>query len=409
MDHEITAHSIFNEPGRIPRRKFLHYAGAVASLTLLDASLVWGTAANSQVNLGMIGCGGRGTWIAGLFLEHGGYVITAAADYFADRVNNLGEQNQVPEEHRFTGLSGYKRLLENNVDAVAIISPPYFHPEQAADAGAAGKHVFLAKPVAVDVPGCLSIQENGKAASENNRCFLVDFQTRANEYYIEAVKRVHQGALGKIINGDAGYQTGRLGAKADPGTPEARLRNWVFDKVLSGDIITEQNIHAIDVACWILNADPVKAYGTGGRKVRTDVGDCWDHFNVVFEFPNATPVSFNSKQAGHGYDDIMCRVYGAEGTIDTHYGGRVMVRGNRPYRGGETSRIYQEGAVNNIRTFHANITEGDFSNPTVAPSVQSNLTTILGRTAAYNGDEVTWKQMMETGERLTADLEGLKS
>jgi len=391
------------------RRAFLRYTGAAVSLTVLNASLVWGTAANSTVNLGMIGCGGRGTWIAGLFQEHGAYNITAVADYFADRVDNLGDNHQVPGQHRYTGLSGYRRLLEDEVDAVAIISPPYFHPEQAAEAVAAGKHVYLAKPIAVDVPGCMSIRESGNTASGNNRCFLIDFQTRANEYYVEAVNRVHQGVLGEIINGDAGYQTGRLGIKVDPGTPEARLRNWVFDQVLSGDIITEQNIHAIDVACWILDAEPVRAYGTGGRKVRTDVGDCWDHFNVVFEFQDGTPVSFSSKQAGHGYDDIMCRVYGAEGTIDTHYGGRVMIRGNRPYRGGETTQIYRVGAVNNIRTFYDNITRGDFSNPTVAPSVRSNLTTILGRTAAYQEKEVTWDQMMETGEKLTADLSGLKS
>ncbi|MCA9450325.1 MAG: gfo/Idh/MocA family oxidoreductase, partial [Candidatus Omnitrophica bacterium] len=60
-------------------------------------------------------------------------------------------------------------------------------------------------------------------------------------------------------------------------------------------------------------------------------------------------------------------------------------------------------------TFHDSIQKGDFSNPTVAPSVRSNLTTILGRTAAYQGREVTWDEMMKTGEKLDGKLEGLKS
>jgi len=325
--------------GGLSRRQFLRTAGAAASFLFLDAALVKSTLANAKINLGVIGCGGRGTWIADLFLAHEGYNIVAAADYFQDRVDAFGERYQVPSDRRYTGLSGYKRLLASGVDAAAIISPPYFHPRQAADAVDAGRHVYLAKPVAVDVPGCFSIDQSGRQASQKNQCFLVDFQTRAHPYYIEAVKRVRQGALGRILNGEAGYQTGRLGVQAEPGTPEARLKNWVFDRVLSGDIITEQNIHAIDVACWILDAAPVSAWGTGGRKVRTDVGDCWDYFNVIFRYPGDIPVSFNSKQAGQGYDDIMCRIYGAEGTIDTHYGGRVMVRGNRPYRGGETTQI----------------------------------------------------------------------
>ena len=57
----------------------------------------------------------------------------------------------------------------------------------------------------------------------------------------------------------------------------------------------------------------------------------------------------------------------------------------------------------------ASVTKGDSSNPTVAPSVWSNLTTILGRTAAYQKREVTWTEMMNTNEKLEADLKGLKT
>ncbi|MCG3196915.1 MAG: Inositol 2-dehydrogenase/D-chiro-inositol 3-dehydrogenase [bacterium] len=391
------------------RRNFLKTgAGAAAlSFTLARPEWVFGAAANSKLEIGIIGSGGRGKWIANLFEQHGGYKVVACADYFQERVDDLGEKYGVEPTRRHTGLSGYKKLLESKLDAVAIESPPCFHPEQAAAAVAAGKHAFVAKPIAVDVPGCQSIEASGKAATAKKLAFLIDFQSRTDPFFIEAVGRVRQGEIGKIVSGQAAYLTGRLGLHAEPGSPEARLKNWVFDKALSGDIITEQNIHALDIATWILDAAPLCAVGRGGRKLRVDVGDCWDHFEVIFDFPEDIVLSFHSKQCGRGADDIMARVYGETGTIDAHYGGVVNIKGDKPYEGGETKGIFTDGAVRNIATFHESITKGDFSNPTVAPSVRSNLTTILGRTAAYTGKEVTWEEMMRTGEELDLQLEGL--
>ena len=395
---------------RMSRRKFVAGAGAAAlSFTVIKPELVHGAAANSKIDLGIIGCGNRGTWIARLFQKHGGYNIVAGADYFQDRVERFGKIFKSSSSRLYTGLSCYRKLLEQKLDAVAIESPPYFHPEQAAAAVDAGRHVYLAKPIAVDVPGCQSVAESGKKATANKLCFLVDFQTRADDLYREAVKRVHNGDIGRIVSGEATYQTGRLGAKAEPGTAEARLRNWVFDKALSGDIITEQNIHALDVAAWILDGNPVRAYGTGGRKIRTDVGDCWDHFAVIYTFPHDVLLSFSSKQCGIGYDDILCRVYGSEGTIDTHYTATVSITGKKPYKGGSTGNLFTNGAVTNVADFYKNVTKGRFANPTVAPSVCSNMTTILGRTAAYGRKEVAWDEIVNANEKVEADLEGLKA
>jgi len=189
---------------------------------------------------------------------------------------------------------------------------------------------------------------------------------------------------------------------------EARLRAWAVDRVLSGDVITEQNIHALDVASWMLDAEPVRAYGTGGRR-RDFLGDCWDHFAVIYYFPNDLVVSFNSHQSGQGYDDIMCRVYGLKGTADTHYFGNVTVKAQEFHLDGKMGNLYTEGAETNIATFHNNIIKGEYSNPTVAPSVRSNLTTILGRMAAYNNSVVTWHDMMRLKEKFTPDLKGLKA
>jgi predicted dehydrogenase len=397
--------------GEVSRRGFL--AGATAAgLAIVKPELVRGTEANAKIKLGLIGCGGRGNWIANLFAQHGGYEFVAAADYFPDRVANAATRLKIPPAQGFSGLSGYKRLLDTKLDAIVIESPPYFHAEQALAGVDAGCHVYCAKPIAVDVPGCLTMAAAGRKATEKKRCLLIDFQTRTSEFYQEAVRRVHAGDIGPVVSGEAVYYCGSTwgGTSAqDLADPETRLRHWGLDRVLSGDIITEQNIHALDVASWIVDSEPLSAFGTCGRGGRADVGTCHDHFATIFSFPHNVMLSFTSKQYGAGYDDIGCRMFGPKGTIDTHYFGIVLIHGEKSYKGGRHGNLYTDGAVANIADFHARITKGDFSNTTVAPSVRSNLTTILGRTASYKKAEVTWDEMMKTGEKLEFSPAGLKS
>ena len=407
-----------NERESISRRRFIAGAGAAAlSFTVVKPEQVRGAGANSKVKLGLIGCGGRGTWIAQLFKEHGGYDVVAVSDYFQDRADTAGGKLGVPEGNRFTGLYGYKKLLEK-VDAVAIESPPYFHPEQAALAVDAGCHTYVAKPIAVDVPGCKSIGASGEAATRKKLAFLVDFQTRADPFFMEAIKRVHEGALGELTFGQSIYHADcpfkRMydAWSSDPENPEVRLRSWGLDKTISGDIITEQNIHTLDVMSWIMDSEPVSAVGVGGRAIRP-VGTCNDHFALLFEYPNKVGITFSSKQFnGHGTqpDGIRNRMFGSKGVLETAYGNdMVMIRGENFYRGGKSPGIYKDGAVANIKTFYESIVQGKFDNQTVEPSVRSNLVTILGRTAAYTGRKVLWKRLLNSTEKLDAGLKGLKS
>ncbi|MEN6576728.1 MAG: Gfo/Idh/MocA family oxidoreductase [Phycisphaerales bacterium] len=405
-------------PASLSRRHFMAGAGAaVASFAVVKPSLVRGTAANSKVNLGLIGCGGRGTWIAKLFKAHGGYNIVAASDYFQDRADNAGSELGVPQANRFTGLNGYLKVIEK-ADAVALETAPYFRPEHAAAAVEAGKHTYLAKPIAVDVPGCQTIGSSGAKATARKLVFLIDFQTRADPFYIEALRRLHeQKAIGEIGFGEAIYHAGCPFRgmyntwRSDPQNPENRIRAWGLDKVLSGDIITEQNIHTLDVMNWIMDVPPVWAVGTGGRKFRP-VGTCYDTFSLLFQYPNNVGITFSSRQCeGHGTqpEGIRNRMFGTEGVLETEYGGQVLIRGKNFYRGGSSPGIYQDGAIANIKTFYDSIVAGKVDNPTVETSVRSNLITILGRTAAYETRLVTWDEMLKKNEKLDANLKGLKT
>jgi hypothetical protein len=233
--------------GGLGRREFLAAGAAALAFAIVKPQSVRGAEANSKIEIGLIGCGGRGGWIAKLFQENGNYKFVAGADYFEDKVKTFATKFGVDASRSYTGLSACKKLAESKLDAVVIESPPYFHPGHAAGAVEAGRHVYLAKPPAVDVPGCTLVAESGKKATAKNLVYLIDFQTRADPIFREAVKRVHNGDIGRIVSGEAVYYCGFTfgNAEFDVKDPEVRLRHWTVDNVLSGDIITEQNVHAL--------------------------------------------------------------------------------------------------------------------------------------------------------------------
>lgn len=379
-------------------------AGGAVGLSIMSAKTAFGSQANSRVTVGVTGCGGRGNYVAERFERHTNSKIVALHDYFVDRANRTGEKFQVGPARRYTGLDGYMELLADDVDVVAVMGPPAFHPDQSVAVLEAGKHLYLSKPLAVDVPGCRKILEAARKV-KGKQSILVDFQTRNHPLFREAAQRVHQGDIGFPVLGHVYYQTGRLTPQAKGHSPMARLRNWVFDIALSGDIIVEQNIHVIDVANWYTQSRPYKAQGTGGRRARTDVGDCWDHFVVTFWYPGGVLVDFSSGQYLKGYDDLCIRFYGSEGTVDSHYGGPVRITGDRPWEGGSTEGIYNDGTVNNIVDFHASVANGEPLYDTLEESIDSNLSAILGRMAAYSGKLVTWDEMYRSTEVLEFDLD----
>lgn len=398
-----------NQNPRIPRRAFLAGAATATTFTVLQPAAVFGAEANTRLDIGLIGCGGRGSWIADLFAQSGKFNLVACSDYFQDKVDAVGTKHKIPADRRYTGLAGYKRLLDSKLNAVIIETPPYFHPQQAMDAVNAGLNVYVAKPIAVDVPGCLTIAEAGKKATAKKQVFLVDFQTRANEHFRSAIKQVHEGAIGKLVLGEALYPWSGGGRGEPPKTPEQQLRSWYFVLPLSGDFIVEQSIHSLDVATWIINADPIRARGVGGHRVRP-ANSIYDYFALQYTFPGDLMLSFTCIQSiPFVKDEIRARVYGSEGIIDVDYFGNVYMRGREASVRATMGNLYTDGTIVNISEFHAAILKGDCANPTVAPSVRSNLTAILGREAAYRGVELTLDALIKEGKKLEPDLTGLKT
>jgi len=390
------------------RRDFVK--SAAAGFLILNSRTAFGSQANSAVELGLIGCGGRGNWIGPFFTELAGARIVAVADVIKEHLDSTRPKFNVEEPRAYYGPEAYKELAQSKLDGVIIETPPYFHPLQAEEAVKAGKHVFCAKPVAVDVPGCMEFQNAGHLAAKKNLSFWVDFQTRARDVYQEAARRVHAGDIGKPVFAQVYYHAGRPSKDQDkPGMDpgERRVRNFYMDKVLGGDIIVEQNIHVIDVANWMLQGHPLKAIGTGGRTdwsgTPWNAGDAWDHFQVNFSYGEKVLVDFDSHQLTNSCPDLCARVFGIKGCADTHYGGLIRIAGDNAWQGAEKDDTFQQGAIDNAKAFVASIRDGKPMN-NADVSVESNLTAILGRTAAYQQRMVTWDELLKSKERLHADL-----
>src|SRR5437870_4327602 len=410
---------------KVDRRKFIGLATAAAGVRFIRPELVHGTAANSAVRVGLRGCGARGTEDASNLVDAGARVV-ALGDLFRDQLD--AARAHFDEIHKakgyvaidaaqlFAGSNAYKEIATSKeVDAIVIATPPYFHPRHLEAVVAAGKHVYLEKPVAVDVPGALKVIEIGKRA-EGKLSLDVGFQIRDCPPFVEMVRRIHDGALGKIVCGEAYYLTGYIERPPWPNASpaERRLRNWVHDRTLSGDIIVEQNIHVIDICNWILKAHPLKASATGGRQGRPpDDGDAYGNYNVLFHYPDSVDVTFSSTQFAKGWWDVTERFFGTKGTSQSPYTGPLGIWGDEPWQSPQTPKPGAEQQAFSVtgnftsnlefadreqkKAFIESITSGNFHNQ-AAKGSESALSCIMARTAAYKGHEVTWEEMMKSKE-----------
>ncbi len=413
------------------RRSFIRSApaasaGTAAAWSIVKPGTAFGTQANSAIRMGIIGCGGRGTAVATSFMKHTDTRVVALADLFEDRLNRGQETfSKLAQEKGFAavdknlifrGSRAYTRILESKeVDAVLVSSPPFLHPEHLLATVEAGKHVYCEKPVAVDPFGCQQVLQAGKKA-EGKVSLAVGFQIRHATPFVELAKRIHTGAIGDIVSGEAYYYASALKLPAYPGASaeESRLRHWVWDRHLSGDIIVEQNIHIIDVCNWFLKGHPVKAVGFGGRKGRTDDGNCWSHFNVTYLYPNDVHVSVMSTQFDPGLGDVCERFFGTKGISESHYSGGVFIKGENAWDSGAarsgqavSAKDWATGSfrsalddadANKEKAFIESIRSGKRINE-AAQGVESALTAIMGREAAYSQKEVTWQKISASKEK----------
>ena len=365
-------------------------------------------AGRDVLKVGLVGCGGRGTGAARDAVESAEQVeITAMGDLFENRLDSsmqhlrdeIGDALKVDADHAFVGFDAYKHVIASDVDMIILASPPGFRPLHFSAAVEAGKHVFMEKPVSVDVAGSIEIMEAGDIATEKGLSVVAGTLYRRQNSFVEAINRIHDGMIGDIVAAQEYYMTGPIWLrerKSGMSDMEWQCRNWYYFTWLSGDHIVEQFVHNLDVINWVLQAHPESAYAMGGRIERVDpsYGHIYDHFSVEYEYPGGVPVEAKCRQINQATNRITNKVIGTKGTAELHprhsklisHSGEVLFEMSKPGNNG----YVQE---------HTDLIDAIRSGSPINEARQiaeSTLTAVLGRESAYTGQMLTWQELMDS-------------
>lgn len=369
----------------LSRRRFLGGSAAAAgAFTIVKPQSVRGSQANSKITLGVIGTGGRGSFDASIANADPRCRVTALCDKFDDRIESAKQRIKAPDAKVY---KDFEQLLASDVDAVLIATPPFEHPRMFEAAVQANKHIYCEKPMGVDLEGCRKVIAASRKANPK-KTISVGFQQRYGPVYLEAYKRIQQGAIGQLANARGYWISGNPFKRVPYPDPQVeKLRNWFCYKDLSGDIIVEQDCHNLDVLYWFLGALPIRAVGYGGRRIRKDM-DILDHLSVAYEWPGDMIVNFEANQltppgGGRVGEDFT----GTTGVIFVSRQRMLHVRGPKDQEQMDSKRDITVDAIENFLT---RIQTGNPEN-VGERSALSTLIAILGRTAIYTGKEVTWK------------------
>jgi len=385
----------------VSRRDFIrNSAVAAASVSALGAFGGGVHAAGSDtIRLGLIGCGGQGTRDMNACLKAvPGVELVAMGDMFPDRIAQSLEILQkdpaaapkikVKRETTFTGFDACKQVLASGVDAVLLVAPPHFRPIHFRAAVEAGKHIFMEKPAAVDPAGVRSMIETADLADKKGVTVVCGTQRRHQPMYQETVKRIQDGAIGTIVSAEAYWMGGdMLGywkwyEQEKLSGIEWQIRNWPWYVWLSGDHVVEQHVHNLDVINWVLGKYPQQCLGMGSRAVR-NLGNIWDNFSIMFEYPDNVRVTSMSRQINGCTNRIAERIVGTKGVADVDKG-KILGANAWEYPGQD-----EEAKVLEQKFFIKTIRDGKPVNE-AREMAKSTLGAIMGRMSAYSGRALSW-------------------
>jgi predicted dehydrogenase len=371
----------------ISRRELIRKGGAAAAttFTIVAPQTVRGYQANSKISVGLIGCGGRGTYDATIVHADKRAQVTALCDLFPDRIESATSAMKLQNPKTF---KEFEKLLASDVDAVVIATPPFEHPRMLEAAVQAKKHVYCEKPAGVDLAGVKRVIAAGKKA-DPKKDLAFGFQQRYGPVYLEAYKRIQAGQIGDIVNARGFWIANDPFTRKPYDDPKIeKLRNWFAYKELSGDIIVEQDCHNFDVLHWFLGARPIRVMGMSGKKVRTTM-DIVDHLSLVFEFPKGLHVNYEANQiTPRGFNHIGEEFTGTKGTIETS---RARMIHHKSVSEHEEMKSPRDITMDGIEAFLGRIETGKVENVAERSAI-STLFAILGRTAMYKPGEAVWQK-----------------
>lgn len=401
-----------NGSRKIERRDFLKKTGTAAGVMAVGfPSIISGQTVTNVLKVGLVGCGGRGSGAAAqALMADPNTELTALADIDEAIVSRAAARlkgssrfgDRVKVDQALHGLDAYDKVINSGVDVVLLAAPPGFRPRHLTAAVNANKHVFCEKPAATDSPGIREVMAAQKLAQSKGKALVSGFCWRYNNMIQDAVKQVHSGAIGRPVAHYSTYYTNPV----KPMPPESarpagmsdiewQVRNWYNFTWLSGDSLVEQAVHNADKIMWMVHdTPPISAVAVGGRAVPANGGNIYDHFEVNYLFANGYRVFLANRQATGCFNGTLDYVMGTDATLMLGAGkprietpdGKVTWQ----FEGEEYDMYQREHDV-----LFASIRAGKPKNDDLNLAT-SSMFAIMGRDAAYSGQQLTWEQALNS-------------
>ena len=415
----------------LTRRKFIQNSGKAVAGAALASTLASPRAGycteNNTIKVALVGCGGRGSGAAAQALSTKGPTrLWAMADVFEHRLNSsfnslsqgFTSQMFVPRERRFLGFNAFKNAIDSldKGDVVILATPPAFRPIHFEYAVQKGVNVFMEKSFAVDAPGIRRVLKTGELASQKNLKVASGLMSRHYQPLEEAVAKIHDGAIGEVITAWAYRMHGPVGLSPRQSAETElahQIANYSCYTWLNGSFIVDWLIHNIDVCCWVKNAWPLSVQGMGGRQVRNDADQLFDHYAAEYTFPDGTRMCAQGRHMHNCHAFFGNNIHAATGSAILGEGQPKprLYRSHRQaredlvweYKGPPCDQYQREhdllfDAIRNDKPY--NETER---------SARSCLTAIMGRMACESGRLITWDDALASNVELAPRLEQITS
>lgn len=416
-----------NTESALSRRTFVQNASmgtaalGLSSIAIPVANAATGNA-KKKLKVGVVGLGGRGSGaVRDILKADPDTIIWSVGEIFEKQFERLDKLNKQfsgridtdDKKRLFVGFDAYQKVIDSGVDIVLLTSTPTFRPLHFEAAVAAGKHVFLEKPIALDIPGLKSVIDNAKKAQSKGLSVLTGLVWRYSGQLMEMHKRIQDGAIGDVLSTSSAYSGGGRPNKmpdikykpADMSDMEWALRYWQGFVELGGDGILEFMIHGIDRMSWAMGDSlPVKCYANGSNTIPLAGANTWDSFNLRFEYDDGRTANFFGRQ--------IPRTFAPSGDTIIGTTGRAVANGKNVSLISGDKTIWQSsgglGYVNEHKILTEHIRSGKVYNDVIENHkfMNSHAIAIMGRSAAYSGALLSGEQIMNSTDVLI-DTKGL--
>lgn len=380
------------------RRSFIVAGG----MTALASSRVWG--ANNTIQVGVIGAGGRMRGLLESADKAGAYQIVAVSDVYGPHRDYVKEKSG----GEATTHLDYHEVLAKDIDAVIIASPDHWHVRMAVDALAAGKDVYLEKPVTHTLEEGARLTKAVRSGKQILQCGM---QQRSWAHFQDAVDLIQGGSLGRVVqvrtywwqNYSRGWAAIRqatdtqaldwkmwLGGAPDQPFTEEKFSHWRWFWNFGGGGMTDLFTHWIDVAHWAMKADTPRAATMLADKYVFEEWDCPDTIQAAFRYPGFDVVYEGMMSSS--IDDGGLEFRGTEATLKIDRSGFAVYRegvehGQNPVL---SAKSVQDGTIAHMRNFFECVRTRKEPNAPVETGVSAARAGHIGNLSYHRGAQVAW-------------------